>query len=36
MATKDTIQFIKILYSEYADFVPLHHPVFFGNESSWH
>lgn len=35
MTTKDTIQFIKSLYPEYVDFVPLHPPVFFGNERKY-
>ena len=35
MTTKDTIQFIKSLYPEYVDFVPLHAPVFFGNEKKY-
>ena len=35
MTTKDTIQLIKSLYPEYADFIPLHPPVFFGNERKY-
>lgn len=35
MKNKDTIQFIKSLYPEYVDFVPLHAPVFFGNEKKY-
>lgn len=35
MTTKDTIQFIKSLYPEYGDHIPLHAPVFFGNEKKY-
>lgn len=35
MNLRDTIQFIKSLYPEYNDFVPLHAPVFFGNEKKY-
>ena len=35
MTNQDTIQFIKSLYPEYEDFVPLHAPVFLGNEKKY-
>ena len=35
MTNQDTIQFIKSLYPEYGDFVPLHAPVFLGNEKKY-
>lgn len=35
MTTKDTIQFIKSLYPEYGDRIPLHAPVFLGNEKKY-
>lgn len=35
MKNADIIDFIKSLYPEYADFVPLHPPVFFGNERKY-
>ena len=35
MNTKDTIQFIKSLYPEYGEHVPLHAPVFLGNEKKY-
>ena len=35
MKNQDVIQFVKSLYSEYGDFVPLHAPVFLGNEKKY-
>lgn len=35
MKNQDVIQFVKSLYPEYGDFVPLHAPVFLGNEKKY-
>lgn len=35
MKNQDVIEFIKSLYPEYGDFVPLHAPVFLGNEKKY-
>ncbi|MGI0528396.1 LegC family aminotransferase [Treponema socranskii] len=35
MTNQDTIQFIKSLYPEYGGYVPLHAPVFLGNEKKY-
>ena len=35
MKNKDTIQFIKSLYPEYGEHIPLHAPVFLGNEKKY-
>lgn len=35
MTTQDTIHFIQSLYPEYGDHVPLHAPVFLGNERKY-
>lgn len=35
MTNQDIIQFIKSLYPEYKEFVPLHAPVFLGNEKKY-
>lgn len=35
MTNQDTIQFIKSLYPEYCEHIPLHAPVFFGNEKKY-
>lgn len=35
MTNKDIINFIKSLYPEYSNYVPMHAPVFFGNEKKY-